>query len=475
MPWRETSTMCERLRFIMLLEEAEQSMSELCEQFGISRTTGYKWLERYNPADPASLADRSRAPHSQPRATSEAIVSAVIAERTAHRKWGPRKLAVNLAKRLDAELVPAASTIGDILKRHGLVPDRRRRRHATPSTQPLAHASSSNRVWCADFKGWFRTGDGARIEPLTVSDAYSRYLLCCQQIFDGKRDAAHVWALMELLFREYGLPERMRTDNGAPFATTGLAGLSRLSVWWMRLGIVPERIEPGEPSQNGRLERLHLTLKQETAQPPASTASRQQERFDRFRREYNEERPHEALGQVPPDRVYEPSPRAYPGRLPAVEYPYTMQVRMVRKAGQMKWGGRDVRVTEALAGEPVGLLPVAEGVWEVYYSAQKIGMFDEVAGRVYSLERWRARTPLSGAPRRRPRAHEGSIGTRSARRAPAPPKRVRGAVARQAEDGCSARASAVAPLSGSRQSGGQAQEQGRKTAQGSRHDGIENR
>lgn len=305
--------MCERAAFLRAREEEdEESLAALCRRFGISRKTGYKWLERYGAEGEAGLVERSRAVHHHPNQTPHAMQEAIIALRQAWR-WGPKKIAVALARDWPLALIPAVSTIGDILAHTGLVLPRRYRRHCSPSAQPLAHAVTSNVVWCADFKGWFCTGDGSRVDPLTVTDACSRYLLGCQGM-RGKTDTVHVLAVFETLFRRYGLPERIRTANGAPFASTGLAGLSRLSVWWMRLGIVPERIQPGTPSENGRHERFHLTLKQETATPPARTPKKQQEAFDRFHTVYNEERPHEALGQVPPATVYTPSPRSYPER-----------------------------------------------------------------------------------------------------------------------------------------------------------------
>jgi len=380
MSWKETGPMCERAAFIKACEEREETMAALCRRFGISRKTGYKWLERYAREGDLGLLERSRAPHQHPNMTSADLESAIVAVRQEHR-WGPKKIAVGLLRQFAAEEIPALSTIGDIVKRNGLLIPRRRRRHCSPSTQPLAHAVESNRVWCADFKGWFCTADGHRVDPLTVSDAHSRYLLACQGM-RGKTDTVHVMGVFETLFRSYGMPERIRTDNGAPFASTGLSGLSRLSVWWMRLGITPERIKPATPSENGRHERMHLTLKQDTATPPAGTPRKQQEAFDRFVRYYNEERPHEALGQVVPAAVYAPSPRPYPARMPAVEYGDDMQVRRVRGAGQMKWRGHDVLVSQALAYQTVGLSPIGDGVWEVYFCTTPIGIFEEKKLRV---------------------------------------------------------------------------------------------
>jgi len=351
--------------------------------YGISRKTGYKWLSRFEADGEAGLLERSRAPHHQPHRVAEDIESAVVAVREKHSTWGPKKVYVELCKEFDSSLLPSRTTIANVLARQGLSEPRRVKRHASASEQPLAHAVESNLVWCIDFKGWFRTVDVCRIDPLTITDAYSRYLVCLQSM-RGKTDTTHVMALMKTAFRAYGLPERIRSDNGSPFASTGLAGLTRLSVWWMQLGIVAERIEPGKPQQNGRHERFHRTLKQETASPPASTFNRQQKRFRQFRHEYNELRPHEALGQIPPAAVYQPSPRCLPCKLAPIEYPDDMHVRRVRGCGQMKWDGHDVHVSQALVGHPVGLLPLDDGIWTVYFSSTPLGVFDERTMHVYA-------------------------------------------------------------------------------------------
>lgn len=251
-----------------------------------------------------------------------------------------------------------------------------------PSERPLSHCVAPNRVWSADFKGWFRTGDGHKCTPLTISDGHSRYLLCCQ----GLREDLGMVTVKPLFistFRQNGMPQAIRTDNGTPFASTGLAGLTLLSVWWVRLGINLERIEPGQPQQNGRHERMHRTLKEATTNPVRRNLAKQQEAFDAFRREYNQERPHEALGQKPPGSVYWPSEREYPQRLPEQRgYPDEWEKRMVRKGGQIKWRGKDVRLTQALWGQEVGLRPVEEGCWEVYFEHLSLGVFDERKGRL---------------------------------------------------------------------------------------------
>jgi len=261
---------------------------------------------------------------------------------------------------------------------------RKKRRKTTPYCEPLVHADGPNRVWCADFKGWFRTADGQRIDPLTISDAHSRYLLRCQAV--EKTDTPRVQAIFEAAFREYGLPLAIRTDNGAPFASTALAGLSRLAVWWIKLGIVPERIEAGHPEQNGRHERMHRTLKQEVAMPPAKDRRAQQRALERFRQEYNEVRPHEALGMQTPASVYARSWREYPRQVPEPEYPPTMLVRRVHSKGHFRWKKRhEVFVSEVLWGERVGLLPIDERWYTVYFAHLPLGRFDSWQRRVVPL------------------------------------------------------------------------------------------
>jgi len=374
MPWKETCAVDERMRFVMEVERGEMSKAGLCRQFGIGRPTGEKWLDRYRQLGLAGLADQSRAARRHPNETPEEIAELIVALRRRHRHWGPKKLRVLLERKYPQMHWPACSTMGEILRRAGLtVP--RRRRHRTPAyTQPFAACDRPNAVWCADFKGWFRTGDGTRCDPLTISDGDSRYLLRVQAMTETGCGA--VWPLFEATFRQYGLPGAMRTDNGTPFASHGIGGLSRLSVWWLKLGIVPERIAPSHPEQNGRHERMHRTLKQATASPPAKDLRRQQVAFDRFRKEFNQVRPHEALGQRSPTSVYEPSGREY--RQPGpVEYPADMEVRSVKGNGVFHWRGQVVFLGEALARERVGLAEVAEGCWAVYFLRQPLGIVDE--------------------------------------------------------------------------------------------------
>src|SRR5712675_580837 len=383
MPWKASSVMEEKVRFVMEYEQDERTMTELCEVYGIARETGYVWLRRYRERGLEGLVERNRAAGRHGNQTPKETEEAVLELRQAHMRWGPRKLKRVLERDQAHQRWPAASTIGELLKREGLVVARKKRRRTEPYTEPLAHADGPNRVWCADFKGWFRTGDGERIDPLTITDAYSRFLLRCQAV--EKTDTSRARAIFQAAFREYGMPQAIRTDNGAHFASSAIGGLSRLAVWWMKLGIVPERIEAGHPEQNGRHERMHRTLKQETAMPPAANRRAQQRAFDRFRREYNEQRPHEALDMQTPAAVYVPSPRAYPARVPEPEYPTTMLVRSVHHQGQIRWKKHDVVVSQVLWGEQVGLLPLDERWFTIYFAQFPIARFDSRKLRVLPL------------------------------------------------------------------------------------------
>jgi len=348
-------------------------MAELCRQYQISRKTGYNWLRRWQVEGVAGLADRSRAPHRHPNQVPPEQVAAILAARDRW-GWGPKKLLVRLAQEQPAVHWPAVSTAQEILREHGRVVPRKRRRRVPPQTQPLSHCDGPNRVWCCDFKGWFRTGDGRRCDPLTITDAFSRYLLRCQGLSGtGYRQVRPIFTCA---FREYGLPVAIRSDNGTPFASRSVGGLSRLSVWWVKLGIAPERIAPGRPEQNGRHERMHLTLKQETATPPARTFRRQQERFRSFQQMYNQERPHEALAMATPGSVYVASMRPYPSREPSVEYPDGLAVRKVDGNGYFYWKRRAVFLSEVLSGERVGLEPVDGRYWRVYFAWMWLGVFD---------------------------------------------------------------------------------------------------
>lgn len=383
MPWDETTRMEQRERFIGDLDSCLYSMTELCERYGISRKTGYKWAERYVEGGVEGLQDRSRAPKSCRHQTAAEVSAKLLELRRSHPTWGPRKLLAWLRKREPEVNWPAASTVGGILKRHGLVEDRSCPRRPWPSAERASvQAAAPNEVWTGDFKGQFRTGDGRLCYPLTVADGYSRFLLGVEGL--DSVSGSQAWPVFERLFREYGLPQAIRTDNGSPFAAIRAVGrLSRLSVRWIKLGIGLDRIEPGHPEQNGSHERMHRTLKQETARPPAPSRSSQQQRFDQFRSVYNEQRPHEALEQQTPAELYRPSPRPYPAKVPEPDYPGHFEVRSVRPSGEIKWQGEMLFLSEALSGERVGLEESADGVWTVYFAAVALARFDERERKLY--------------------------------------------------------------------------------------------
>jgi len=380
MPWKETCVMKERIGLVKDYLSGDYGIGELAQEYEVSRKTVYKWLERFEEEGWKGLEDQSRAPDHHPNAVGEEIQRAILEIKGKKPFWGAPKIRTKLVEQLKG--CPAESTISEILKRHGLSQRAKRRRRATPSQPPMSQCGQCNEVWSADFKGWFRTGNGQKCTPLTISDGYSRYLLCCQSV-EQAVEGLTVQPLFVKTFREYGLPKSIRTDNGAPFASTGLGGLSRLSVWWIRLGIQLERIEPGCPEQNGRHERMHRTLKEQTAKPPRANLKSQQQAFDCFRQEYNSERPHEALGQRPPGSLYRSSVVVYPERLPEQRgYPDDWQKRMVRKGGQIKWKGRYLHVSKALWGQEVGMKAVGEGLWAVYFESLQLGIFDEQIGRI---------------------------------------------------------------------------------------------
>jgi transposase InsO family protein len=381
MPWQETDAMLQRSVFIAEVASGEFSFSESCARFGISRKTGYKWWRRYQHYGVEGLNERSRAPHHCPQTMPADQARRILDLKTKrHPNWGARKIVNRLKRLYPHEQWPSETAVGDLLASKGLT-NRRRRRHRTPPyDQPLAHCQAANEVWSIDFKGQFRMGNGQWCYPLTVSDNHCRFLLGCDALTGTAR--APVKACCERIFREFGLPSAIRSDNGAPFATRGLAGLSTLSVWWIRLGIVPERIDPGSPQQNGRHERFHKTLKAETTRPPARTRQKQQRLFDKFREEYNGIRPHEALGDEPPADYYQPSSRPYPEKLPAVEYDTSVAVRRVRRSGEIKWRGGLVFLSTALIGEPIGLWPISNDRWEIFYSDVKLAVLDDRLSKV---------------------------------------------------------------------------------------------
>jgi transposase InsO family protein len=384
MGWKETCAMTERMRFVMAFEEREEAFAALCRRFGVSRKTGYKWLDRYGEAGVEGLKDRSREPDHHPQALSARIADQCLAVRRAHPTWGPAKVRGWLEGRKPATPWPAPSTIGDLFDREGLTVKRRLRRRSPPSSAPFGECGAANDVWCVDFKGWFVTGDGERCEPLTLSDAYSRYLLRCQAM--ARTDVDHVWPVLDAAFREYGLPLRLRSDNGPPFASCGAGGLSQLSVKVIKADVLPERIAPGKPQQNGRLERLHLTLLQDAANPPARTLREQLKRLSSFQRLYNDERPHQALGNDTPAAHYALSPRRFDGVLREPFYGDDHVVRRVRHNGEIKWRGETIYISAALIGEPVGLIENDDG-WTVSYGPVVLGVIGHRDARLRKPKR----------------------------------------------------------------------------------------
>lgn len=386
MPWKETCAMDQRVQFIADWLSGAYTKSALCQAYGISRPTGDKWIKRYESLGADGLKERSRAPRSQPNGVPEPIRRRVVEAKLAHQGWGPKKVMDWLRVKEPEQVWPADSTAGEILKQAGLVQPRRRRRRAAPYSEPFEVCDGPNRVWSADFKGDFALASGQRCYPLTISDNYSRYLLQCRALGRPTYQAVRPW--FEWVFREVGLPEAIRTDNGAPFASLAVGGLSALSTWFIRLGIKPERIRPGKPSENGRHERMHRSLKADAVEPVQATLSGQQRQFDAFVAEYNTERSHEALGRQTPASHYQASARAYPAKLPPVEYEDGVTVRKVRHNGEFKWRGRLLYLSEVLAKEPVSLTPVDNGRWELRYSFHLLGYLDEREGNIVPAKGW---------------------------------------------------------------------------------------
>ncbi len=372
MPWRESCVMDERVRFIAECLSGEVSKTELCEAYGISRRTGYKWLSRYEAEGLAGLAERSHAPLRHGLATAPELVEKLVELRRARPTWGPRKLLARLERLHPALAWPSHSTAHTLLKREGLITSRRVRRRAPPRLGELTAPLGPNHVWAVDHKGWIRLGDGQRCEPLTLADSYSRFLLALSP--SSSACEAQARPVMERAFREYGLPQVIRSDNGPPFASAGVTGLSALSVWWIRLGIHPERIDPGQPQQNGRLERFHRTLLEAMRPAPADRPA-QARRFDAFRQDYNHQRPHQALGQLSPADFYAPSLRTMPSRIPQPHYSSGLEVRKVRTGGEIKFAGQFVYVSSALAGEAVALEEREQG-WRVWFYNEPIAILD---------------------------------------------------------------------------------------------------
>lgn len=383
MPFRAPTRFELRVEFMVTYISDLYDFTDLCDLYGVSRPTGYKWVERFEIGGYENLHDLSHAPRSCPHQTTRRIEEMLVGVRRKHPYWGSKKILNHLERRKIREDWPVPSTVGTILKRNGLVQERKRRRKIMHPGKPVTLATAPNQLWAADFKGQFKTLDGIYCYPLTVSDQHSRFLLGCQ----GLASTSEVGAkpVFESLFREYGLPEAIRTDNGAPFATTAIGRLSRLSVWWIKLGIRPELIEPAHPEQNGRHERMHKTLKQCCTIPPGANLAAQQRKFDGFRREYNEERPHESLGQLFPAEVYTSSPRPFPSVMPPIEYPPHFEVRRVSRNGGIRWKTGWVSISHALLEERVGLEEIDDGIWSLYFGPMLLGRFDETERTLYGV------------------------------------------------------------------------------------------
>ena len=383
MPWKETCAMDEKVQIVSDWLKEEHTVTELGEYYQVSRKTIYKWIGRYQLRGIQGLQERSHAPFKHPNATDIEIASEVILTKKRHDKWGPKKVVDWLKKKYPEKHWPVVSTAQNILYKEGLVQPRKKRRHTPPYRQPFQQCTQPNDSWSIDYKGQFRTGDRILCYPLTITDNYSRYLIKCQGLRHPSYEATQ--PCLERAFREYGLPRAIRSDNGTPFASTGLGGLSRLAVWLVRLQIIPERIELAHPEQNGRHERMHRTLKEAVCQPPRNSLTRQQKAFDCFTMEYNEERPHEALGMKTPASLYQPSSRSYPSKLRTVEYDSWMSVRRVLPSGGVKWHNNYIYLSQALAGEIVGLKQITDTTWEIWFSFLPLGILDENKQKVLPI------------------------------------------------------------------------------------------
>ena len=375
MPWSETNVMEQRIQFIQDWLKRTHGVSDLCALYGISRKSGYKWIERYMHDGPDWAMDRSHEAATVHNKTAPEVEQALMQMRLLHRTWGARKLLHQVGLAQPQLRLPHESTVCEMLKRNGLITAKPRRRGIGHPGRPSSVVSGPNDCWSGDFKGQFRLGDGNYTYPLTVTDNYSRYLLECKcqtgTLLEPTKQA------FTKLFKEYGLPRRIKTDNGTPFAGVTLGRLSQLSVWWLKLGILPELSEPGKPQQNGRHERMHRTLKAEATKPPGANSRAQQRKFNAWRQEYNEVRPHEALDMSTPAQLYQRSPREMPSKLAGMEYPDRFEVRYVSANGGIRWRKQWVNVTSALVGEHVGLEAIDDGLWDVYFGVMKLGRLHE--------------------------------------------------------------------------------------------------
>lgn len=380
MPRLQTRKMDERIRFIGAYYERLYTMTELCERFGMTRQDGYKWVKRYEAEGVEGLADRGHAPHHCPHRIQPEVARALVELRRKHPRWGPITLRAHLAKLRPELHLPAASTVGDLLTREGLIQPRRRRAKPGVSRGGKLETGRANEIWTADYKGQFRTLDGRYCYPLTIQDAHTRFLLACEALLSTRTEEAR--PVFERMFREHGLPDAIRTDNGSPFAASTPLRLTRLNAWWIRLGIRVDRSRPGCPQDNGRHERMHRELTP-TRFPPAADQGAQQLRFDAVREELDYVRPHHALGLITPAEVYVPSNRLMPEQVPEPEYAAHLEVRRVRTTGTIRFRGHETFVSEVLTGERLGLEEVEDGVWSVFFYGTLLARFTEKDGKLH--------------------------------------------------------------------------------------------
>lgn len=383
MPWKTIKPMDQKIQLIAEWQQEQYSITDLAKRYGVSRKTIHKWCSRYEEQGIDGLKDQSRAHKHSPNRTSEDIVKLLLEEKLKHRKRGPKKIYYQLKRQYPGLELPAPSTISHWLRKNGLVNRRKLRKSVPAYTEPFITAKAPNAVWSADYKGQFRTKDKQVCYPITITDNYSRYLLKCKGLHGPRYYLTH--DTFKEAFREYGLPDAIRTDNGTPFAGTSAGGLSRLSIWWIQLGIRPERIEKGCPQQNGRHERMHRTLKLEAVDPTASDRREQQERFDRFVYDYNNYRPHEALNNQPPVDYYKKSTRPYPEKIPSIEYDFDYTVRTIRHGGYFKFNGQLYYLTELLDKERIALKEFADDQWNIFYSFHPLGVLDLRLNKILKL------------------------------------------------------------------------------------------
>lgn len=383
MPWKETCAMDQKMQMIKYWKDNQVTITDLSLLFEVSRKTAYKWIRRYEKEGPMGLEERSRDPLRHPNATKKGMVDKILAAKRRYKRWGPKKIVAWLKDLYQGENWPAASTVSGILKKEGLVRPRVKRHKTPPYSDPFTECNKPNAVWSADFKGQFRTGDGKICYPLTVTDSYSRYLLLCRGL--TKPTYKETRRCLKGVFKQYGLPEAIRTDNGTPFASVGICGLSKLSVWFIKLGIVAERIEPGHPEQNGRHERMHRALKETTANPPRRNMKAQQKAFDEFTYEYNFERPHEALGQQTPITFYQKSGRTYVRKFPDTSYDHSSLIRKVNRNGEIKWKRKGIYISKSLIGEHIALKQKKEDWWDMWFRHYPLGTLNVSTGKVLPM------------------------------------------------------------------------------------------